>query len=136
DEALKRCIDFGYVIGDGKLYPKEGKLLAHDRSVDPKTGSIHYYVTFANADVMLRAGQFGKVRFVPDSVQNALVVPQEAVTEVQGNFQVAVVDQSKVSIRSVKTGQRIGTMWQLTDGLKPIGKLGAEGGRRSRAGRT
>ncbi len=54
----------------------------------------------------MRPGQFGKVRFVPDTVNNALVVPQEAVNELQGSFQVAVVDQNnKVSIRPVKMGE-------------------------------
>jgi RND family efflux transporter MFP subunit len=86
---------------------------------------------------MLRPGQFGKVRFVPDSVQNALVVPQEAVTELQGNFQVAVVDQdNKVSIRPVKTGERIGAMWQITDGLKSGDKVVVEGVQKAREGST
>jgi len=77
------------------------------------------------------------VRFVPDSVQNALVVPQEAVTELQGNFQVAVVDQNnKVSIRPVKTGARIGAMWQITDGLKPGDKVVVQGVQKAREGST
>jgi len=119
-EALLKSIDFDLILGDGKVYARKGKFYALDRNLDPKTGSIHYYVTFPNPDAMLRPGQYGKVRFVPDSVQNALVVPQEAVTELQGNFQVAVVDQNnRVNIRPVKTGERIGAMWQITDGLKP-----------------
>src|SRR5205814_3856032 len=92
-EALLKSIDFDLILGDGKVYPRKGKFYALDRNLDPKTGSIHYYVTFPNPDAMLRPGQYGKVRFVPDSVQNALVVPQEAVTELQGNLEVAVVDQ-------------------------------------------
>src|SRR6201993_961401 len=130
-------LEFDLILGDGKVYPQKGKFYALDRNLDPKTGSIHYYVTFPNPDAMLRPGQFGKVRFVPDSVQNALVVPQEAVTELQGNFQVAVVDQNnKVSIRPVKTGERIGAMWQITEGLKPGDKVVVEGVQKAREGST
>ncbi len=103
----------------------------------PKTGSIRYYVTFPNPGATLRPGQFGKVRFVPDTVHNALVVPQEAVTELQGNFQVAVVDQNnKVSIRPVKTGERIGALWQVTDGLKPGDRVVVQGVQKAREGAT
>src|SRR5436190_15581909 len=136
-EALLKRIDFDLILGDGKVYPRKGKFYALDRNLDPKTGSMHYYVTFPNPDAMLRPGQFGKVRFVPDSVQNALVVPQEAVTELQGNFQVAVVDQdNKVSTRPVKTGARIGAMWQITDGLKPGDKVVVQGVQKAREGST
>ena len=135
-EALLKRIDFDLILGDGKVYPRKGKFYALDRNLDPKTGSIHYYVTFPNPDATLRPGQYGKVRFVPDTVQNALVVPQEAVTELQGNFQVAVVDQNKVSIRPVKTGERIGAMWQITEGLKPGDKVVVEGVQKAREGST
>ena len=136
-EALLKRIDFDLILGDGKVYPGKGKFYALDRNLDPKTGSIHYYVTFPNPDAMLRPGQYGKVRFVPDSVQNALVVPQEAVTELQGNFQVAVVDQNnKVSIRPIKMGERIGPMWQITEGLKPGDKVVVQGVQKAREGST
>src|SRR5438067_2000672 len=136
-EALLKRIDFDLILGDGKVYPQKGRFYALDRNLDPKTGSIHYYVTFPNPDAMLRPGQFGKVRFVPDSVQNALVVPQEAVTELQGSYQVAVVDENnKVSIRPVKTGARIGAMWQITDGLKPGDKVVVQGVQKAREGST
>src|SRR5207248_11509855 len=136
-DALLKRIDFDLILGDGNVYPRKGKFYALDRNLDPKTGSIHYYVTFPNPDAMLRPGQYGKVRFVPDSVQNALVVPQEAVTELQGNSQVAVVDQNnKVSIRPVKTGERIGAMWQITDGLKPGDKVVVQGVQNAREGST
>jgi membrane fusion protein, multidrug efflux system len=68
-------------------------------------------------------------------VHNALVVPQEAVNELQGSFQVAVVDQNnKVSIRPVKMGERIGAMWQVTDGLKPGDKVVVQGIQKAREG--
>ena len=136
-DALLHRIDFDLILGSGTVYPKKGKFYALDRNLDPKTGSIHYYVTFPNPDATLRPGQFGKVRFVPDSVQNALVVPQEAVTELQGSFQVAVVDQNnKVSIRPVKMGERVGALWQVTDGLKPGDKVVVQGVQKAREGST
>src|SRR5437870_6084202 len=136
-QALLKRIDFDLILGSGNVYPRKGKFYALDRNLDPKTGSIHYYVTFPNPDAMLRPGQYGKVRFVPDTVQNALVVPQEAVTELQGNFQVAVVDQdNKVNIRPVKTGKRIGALWQVTDGLKPGDRVVVQGVQKAREGAT
>jgi len=136
-QALLSRIDFDLILGDGKVYPRKGKFYALDRNLDPKTGSIRYYVNFPNPDATLRPGQFGKVRFVPDSVHNALVVPQEAVTELQGNFQVAVVDQNnKVSIHPIKTGERIGGLWEVTEGLKPGERVVVQGVQKAREGST
>jgi membrane fusion protein (multidrug efflux system) len=136
-QTLLKRIDFDLILGSGNVYPRKGKFYALDRNLDPKTGSIRYYVNFPNPGATLRPGQFGKVRFVPDTVHNALVVPQEAVTELQGNFQVAVVDQNnKVSIRPVKTGQRIGAMWQVTEGLKPGDRVVVQGVQKAREGST
>jgi len=136
-QALLKRIDFDLILGNGSVYPRKGKFYALDRNLDPKTGSIRYYVTFPNPDATLRPGQFGKVRFVPDTVQNALVVPQEAVTELQGNFQIAVVDQNnKVSVRPIKMGERIGPMWQVTEGLKPGDRVVVQGVQKAREGST
>src|SRR5947199_5421779 len=89
-----KSLDFDLILGNGELYQHKGKFYALDRSLDPKTGSIRYYVTYPNPGNILRPGQFGKVRFVADMTKDAMVVPQEAVNEWQGNFQVAVVDQN------------------------------------------
>ena len=132
-----KTLDFDLFLGNGELYPKKGKFYALDRSLDPKTGSIRYYVTFPNPGNILRPGQFGKVRFVADMKKGAMVVPQEAVNELQGNFQVAVVDQNnKVSIRPVKMGERIGAMWEVTEGLKPGDKVVVQGLQKAREGST
>jgi len=136
-QALLKRIDFELILGSGSVYPRKGKFYALDRNLDPKTGSIRYYLTFPNPGDSLRPGQFGKIRFVPDSVQNALVVPQEAVTELQGNFQVAVVDQNnKVSIRPVKMGERVGGLWQVTEGLKSGDRVIVQGVQKAREGST
>ena len=134
-QALLKSIDFDLILGSGTVYPRKGTFYALDRNLDTKTGSIRYYVTFPNPDATLRPGQFGKVRFVPDTVKNALVVPQEAVSELQGNFQVAVVEQNNtVSIRPVKMGERIGGMWQVTEGLKPGDRVVVQGVQKAKEG--
>jgi membrane fusion protein (multidrug efflux system) len=136
-EAYIKSLDFQLVLGNGESYPHKGTFYALDRNLDPKTGSIRYYVTFPNPGNILRPGQFGKVRFVADMKKGAMVVPQEAVTELQGNYQVAVVDQNnKVSIRPVKMGERIGAMWEVTEGLKPGDKVVVQGMQKAREGST
>ena len=135
--AYIKSLDFDLILGNGELYPQKGKFYALDRSLDPKTGSIRYYVTFPNPGNILRPGQFGKVRFVADMKKGAMVIPQEAVNELQGNFQVAVVDENnKVSIRPVKMGERIGAMWEVTEGLKPGDKVVVQGLQKAREGST
>ena len=125
------------ILGNGKLYPHKGKFYALDRNLDLKTGSIRYEVTFPNPGNNLRPGQFGKVRFVADMKKNALIVPQEAVYELQGNYQVVVVDQdNKAHIRPVKMGERIGAMWEVTDGLKPGDRVVVQGLQKAREGST
>src|SRR5919201_1369181 len=84
-------LQFDLILGNGNPYPHKGKIYALDLNIALKTGSIRYEVTFPNTGNNLRPGQFGKVRFVADMKKGAMVVPQEAVTELQGNFQVAVV---------------------------------------------
>jgi len=136
-ETYIKSLDFQLILGNGELYPRKGTFYALDRNLDPKTGSIRYYVTFPNPGNILRPGQFGKVRFVADMKKGAMVVPQEAVTELQGNYQVAVVDQNnKVSIRPVKMGERIDALWEVTEGLKPGDKVVVQGLQKAREGST
>jgi len=132
-----KSLDFELILSNGNVYPHKGKFYALDRNLDVKTGSIRYEVTFPNPGNILRPGQFGKVRFVADIKKGAMVVPQEAVNELQGSFQVAVVDQNnKVSIRPVKMGERIGALWEVTDGLKPGDKVIVQGVQKAREGAT
>jgi RND family efflux transporter MFP subunit len=130
-----KTLDFKLILGNGEVYPHKGTFYALDRSLDPKTGSIRYYVTFPNQGNILRPGQFGKVQFVADMKKGAMVIPQEAVNELQGSFQVAVVDQdNKVSLRPVKMGERIGAMWEITEGLKPGDRVVVQGLQKAREG--
>ena len=135
--AYIKTLDFDLILGNGEMYPQKGKFYALDRNLDTKTGSIRYYVTFPNPGNILRPGQFGKVRFVADTKKGAMVIPQEAVNELQGSYQVAVVDQNnKVSIRPVKMGERIGAMWEVTEGLKPGDRVVVQGLQKAREGST
>src|SRR5262249_38478148 len=132
-----KSLDFNLILSSGAAYPKKGKLYAIDRALDAKTGSIRYYVTFPSPGNILRPGQFGKVRFVADMKKGAMVIPQEAVNELQGSYQVAVVgDDNKVSIRPVKMGERIGAMWEVTEGLKPGDRVVVQGLQKAREGST
>jgi len=127
-DAYLKSLEFQLILGNGEIYPQKGKFYALDRSLDIRTGSIRYEVTFPNPGDTLRPGQFGKVRFVADMKKGAMVIPQEAVTELQGSYQVAVVgDDNKVSIRPAQMGQRIGAMWEVTQGLKPGDKVVVQG---------
>jgi membrane fusion protein (multidrug efflux system) len=133
--AYVKTLDFELILGNGEMYPRKGNFYALDRSLDPKTGSIRYYVTFPNPGNVLRPGQFGKVRFVADMKKGAMVVPQEAVNELQGGYQVAVVDQNnKASIRPIKMGERIGAMWEVTEGLKSGDRVIVQGAQKVREG--
>jgi membrane fusion protein (multidrug efflux system) len=132
-----KSLDFDLILSSGDVYPKKGKFYALDRNLDTKTGSIRYYVTFPNPGNILRPGQFGKVRFVADMKKGAMVIPQEAVNELQGSYQVAVVgDDNKVSIRPVQMGERIGAMWEVTEGLKPGDRVVVQGLQKAREGAT
>ena len=123
-----KSLDFELILSNGEVYPHKGKFYALGRSLDVKTGSIQYEVTFPNPGNILRPGQFGNVRFVADMKKGAMVIPQEAVNELQGSYQVAVVgDDNKVSIRPVKMGERIGAMWEVLEGLKPGDKVVVQG---------
>ena len=116
------------VLGDGSIYPHPGKFVLADRQVEPAAA-------FPNPGNILRPGQFGRVRATLAVKQDALVVPQRAVTELQGSYQVAVVGQdNKVAIRSVKVGARVGRLWVIEDGLAAGEKVVAEGVQKVRDG--
>ena len=128
-------LEFKLILGNGSVYPQKGKFYALDRSLDVRTGSIRYEVTFPNAENGLRPGQFGKVRFVADMKKGALVIPQEAVSELQGSYQViAVGEDNKASVQPVKMGERLGPMWEVLEGLKPGDKVIVQGIQKVRPG--
>ncbi len=125
------------ILGDGSVYPKRGRLYFEDRAVDQNTGAIRIAGLFPNPGNILRPGQYAKVRMVIRTSRGALLVPQRAVTELQGSFQVAVVgDDGRVDVRNVKVGERVNQMWLITEGLKPGEQVVAEGVQKVRTGMT
>lgn len=134
-DAANQNLQLDLVLADGTTYPHKGKFFVADREVDGKTGSIRLAAIFPNPGNNLRPGQYGKVHAVTRTKPGALLVPQRAVTELQGSYQVAVVDgDNKVNIRPVKTGERIDTMWIIEAGLKPGETVVAEGTQKVRPG--
>ncbi len=123
------------ILEDGSVYPHQGKFYAADRQVDVRTGTLRVEALFPNPNYFLRPGQFVKVRVLVDTKKGALLVPQRAVTELQGMYQVAVVNtENKVDIRSVKPGERYGSLWEIEEGLKPGERVIAEGVQKVRQG--
>ena len=107
------------VLADGSVYAEKGKLDAVQRAIDSKTGTLALRLLFPNPDRMLRPGQYGKIQFISEVLPGAVCVPQKAVSELQGVFQVVVVGAgNKAEIRTVKMGPRTGDLWVVKDGLK------------------
>lgn len=128
-------LELELVLSDGTTFPQKGSFLFADRQVDPKTGAIRLAGVFRNPDNLLRPGQFGRVRATTSTRDNALLVPQRAVSELQGSYQVAVVgDDNKVSLRPVKVGEKIDQNWIINDGLKAGERVVVEGTQKVRPG--
>jgi len=116
------------ILGDGSVYPFKGDFILTDRQIDPLTGTIRIAAAFPNPQFILRPGQFGKIQAVTETRKGALLIPQRAVSELQGIYQVAVVDSSnKASLRTVKPGERFGTLWIIEEGLKSGERVITEG---------
>jgi RND family efflux transporter MFP subunit len=116
------------ILADGTVYGHTGKFFFADRQVNQNTGAIRIAGLFPNPGNILRPGQYGRVRTSTRTHLGALLIPQRAVTELQGAYQVAVVDAgNKIDIRTVKPGDRVGTMWIIDEGLKPGERVVAEG---------
>jgi len=123
------------ILTDGSLHPQKGKILLADRQVDSTTGTIRIVGAFPNPGNILRPGQYGRVRVETNIKNGALLVPQSAVAQSQGSYQVAVVGSDhKVSMRTVKPGGTVGTLWVIDDGLKPGEQVVVEGLQRLKEG--
>ncbi|HEX6563549.1 MAG TPA: efflux RND transporter periplasmic adaptor subunit [Chthoniobacterales bacterium] len=116
------------ILADGTLYPRQGKFSAVDRQVDNQTGTIRLAALIPNPDNILRPGQFVRVRVTVRTIHGALLVPQRAVNELQTSFELAVIGaDNKAEIRTVKVGERVGSLWVVEDGLKPGERVVVEG---------
>ena len=125
------------ILADGSTYAHVGRFYFADRQVNQGTGAIRLAGLFPNPDNILRPGGYGKVRAVIRLQKDALLVPQRAVSELQGGYQVAVVDgNNKVSIRTVEVGDRVGSEWVISEGLNRGEKIVVEGVQKLRAGAT
>ena len=125
------------ILGGEKVYPHKGQFHLVDRQVDTKTGTIRVAALFPNPNNLLRPGQFARVRAVTKTKEKAILIPQRAVTEMQGSYQVAVVTpENKVDIRPIKVGQRSGSLWIIDQGLRPGERVVVEGLQKVKAGMT
>ena len=134
-EAADKNLRLELILADGSTYAQTGTFFFADRQVNESTGAIRLAGLFSNPGNVLRPGGYAKVRAVIRVQHDALLVPQRAVSELQGSYQVAAVDdKNKVSIRTVQVGDRVGSQWVVADGLKPGERVIAEGVQKVRQG--
>ena len=125
------------ILGDGKAYPHQGRVLFLNREVDSRTGTIQVRGEFPNPGNVLRPGQYARVRAITELRKDALLIPQQAVSELQGVYQVGVVGaDNKVTIQTVKLGPLFGDMWIVESGLQPGDNVIVDGLQRVRTGGT
>lgn len=123
------------ILSDGSTYPRKGQVIFTDRQVDPQTGTIRVVGAFPNPGNILRPGQFGRVRALVGVRQGAVLVLQRCVTELQGTYEVAVVTaQNSISLRKVKVGDRVGSLWVIDKGLAPGEEVVSDGTSKVRDG--
>lgn len=123
------------ILADGTTYANKGKFYFADREVNASTGSIQLTALFPNPGNVLRPGQYAKVRTAVSTLTAALLVPQPAITELQGSYQAAIVDSAnRVDIQTVKVGDRVGSLWVVSEGLKPGQRVVTRGLQKIRPG--
>src|SRR5713226_5609096 len=134
-EEARKSLRLELILADGTTYTHEGTFYFADRQVNQSTGAIRIAGLFPNPGNILRPGGYGKVRTAVRVQKDALLVPQRAVSELQGGYQVAAVDdENKVSVRTVKVGDRVGNQWIIADGLKRGERVVVEGVQKVRPG--
>jgi len=128
-------LELELILADGAVYPHKGKVYFADRQVDVRTGAIRIAGLFPNPGNSLRPGQYGRVRTATDVEKGALLIPQQAVFDIQGAHQVAVVDDAnKVNIQAVTLGDTAGRQWIVRDGVNPGERVIVEGLQKVRQG--
>ncbi len=137
EESGPREASLQLIFADGSVHDHPGDIVSFDAAIDPTTGTLTLEADFPNPDHIVLAGQFARVRATAESRADALVIPQRAVMEIQGLFQVAVVgDDGTVDIRQVEMGPRIGDEWVVESGLEAGEQVALEGLQRLRPGTT
>jgi membrane fusion protein (multidrug efflux system) len=125
------------ILGDGTTFAQRGKVLVVNRAVDTRTGTIEVRAEFPNPGNVLRPGQYARIRAVTEERKDALLVPQRAIAELQGIYQVGVVgSDNKVAIKTVKLGPQFADKWVVDSGLAPGDNVVVDGLQRLRDGMT
>jgi membrane fusion protein (multidrug efflux system) len=133
-ERLKQ-LEIELILADGTVYPLKGTNNAADRQIGPTTGALRVEALFPNPGYALRPGQFARVRVKFDLKRDALLVPQRAVSELQGSYQVEVVDaDNKIHVQQVQVGDRDGNLWVIEHGLSAGQRVVVEGIQKAREG--
>jgi membrane fusion protein (multidrug efflux system) len=128
-------VQLDLILADGTAYPEKGKVDFADRQVDVKTGAMKLVGLFPNPGNTLRPGQYGRVRAAVEVDHGALLVPQQAVFDLQGTRELAVVgSDNKVVVRPVTLGETVGHDWIVSQGVKPGERVVADGVQKVRPG--
>jgi membrane fusion protein (multidrug efflux system) len=128
DKEKLRNLEVQLILNDGSVFPETGKLDFANREIDPATGSLLVQAVVENKSQLLRPGQYLKVRFKSDEISNAVLVPQQAINQMQSVYMAFIVnDSSKIDPRPVKTGVRTGSNWVIAEGIKPGEKVALVG---------
>jgi len=128
------------ILSDGSTYARKGRLYSADRQINTTTGTLQVVAVFPNPDTILRPGQYGLVRAMTHFETNVFLVPQRAVTELQGSYQVAVVTAddngatNKSHLRTVTVGKQIGSNWIVESGLSAGDRVVVEGTLKAKEG--
>lgn len=126
--AHSAVVPLQLTLSNNEVYPKVGHIVFADRQVDSQTGTIRIVGAFANPGNILRPGQFGRIRAQTGVLHDALLIPQRAVSELQGKYQVAVVaNDNKIQIRAVDVGAKEGESWIIKSGLQAGEHVVSEG---------
>ena len=128
DHRFPEDMELELILSDGSTYPQKGKFFAVDRQIDSNTGTLRVAATFPNPDNLLRPGQYARIRAVVTTAKDALEIPQRAVNELQGAYQIAIIGPDNVAhLRTVKVGPRIESRWIITEGMKLDDQVIVEG---------
>jgi RND family efflux transporter MFP subunit len=123
------------ILADGSTYPYRGRIIFADRQVNPQTGTIQIVGEFPNRRNLLRPGQYARIRALTEILRGALLVPQAAVTQLQGSYQVVVVGpDNRARLRTVEVGPTVGALWVITSGLNPGERVVAVGAEKVKDG--
>jgi membrane fusion protein (multidrug efflux system) len=134
-EVLNTATDL--ILSDGSVHPQKGNINLANREIDPETGTLTLQASFPNPDKLIRPGQYARVRFVVKVLKDALLVPQRAVTELQGTYQVMTVTKdNKIQIKVVEAGERYEDYWIIQKGLQEGDRIALAGNMAIRADAT